>query len=173
MLAEGLERRQRHLLARRGPHPRALHRDVPARERHLGCYGAPVVGSPLATALAFGTGDPLGVGAQHLAQDLQPTALDPRGQGLACLGHDAGDERAQQLVDLLRASSLLALPDGLFWCSASHGGSLPLRAVWLLADHSRFGEEPPLLLHAKFNIGWGIASSPVSSVNVWTRITPD
>ena len=66
-------------------------------------------------------------------------------------------KRAQQLVDLLRASSLLALPDGLFWCSASHGGSLPLRAVWLLADHSRFGEEPPLLLHAKFNIGWGIA----------------
>ena len=27
----------------------------------------------------------------------------------------------------------------------------------MLADHSRFGEEPPLLLHAKFNIGWGIA----------------
>ena len=34
----------------------------------------------------------------------------------------------------------------------------------MLADHSRFGEEPPLLLHAKFNIGWGIAMiSPAPS----------
>ena len=30
----------------------------------------------------------------------------------------------------------------------------------MLADHSRFGEEPPLLLHPKFNIGWGIARCP-------------